>query len=48
MHLVFVGDCRERHDLPRLLAKHMTDQIGFVQALHDDDDGAVPLSFCRL
>ena len=43
MHLVFFGDCRERHDLPWLLATHMADQVVFVQALHDDDDGAAPL-----
>ncbi len=38
--LVVFGDCRELHDLPRLLRQHMADEIVFVQSVHDHHDGA--------
>jgi hypothetical protein len=38
VHLVVFGDCRKADDLPRLLAQHMTHEIVFVEALHDDDN----------
>jgi hypothetical protein len=41
VRLVSFGDRRKGHNLPRLLAQHMADQIIFVQPLHDDDNGAV-------
>src|SRR5208282_4107081 len=34
------GDGRERGDLPSFLFEDMTDEIVFVQTLHDDDDRA--------
>jgi len=37
------GDCRKAHDLPRLLAEDVANQIILMQALHDDDDGAAAL-----
>ena len=43
VHLVGFGDRREAHDLPGLLPEHVADEIVFVQPLHDDDDGAMPL-----
>jgi hypothetical protein len=41
--LLGFGDRWKAHDLPRLLAEHVADQIILVQALHGDDDGAVAL-----
>ena len=38
--LVLLGDCREAHDLPRLLRQHVADEIVFVQPVHDEDDRA--------
>ena len=43
MLLVLLGDGRETEDLPRLLAKDVADEVIFMQPLHDDDDGAMPL-----
>ena len=43
MLLVLLGNCREAQDLPLLLAEDVTDEVVFVEPLHDDDDGAMPL-----
>ena len=39
------GDCRQVKVLPTTLIKQMAGKVVLVQALHDDDDGAV--SPCR-
>jgi hypothetical protein len=41
--LVVLGDCREAHDLPILLAQNVADQIILVQPVHDQDDRTLPL-----
>jgi hypothetical protein len=38
--LVVLGDCREAHDVPRLLRQHVAGEIVLVQPVHDQDDGA--------
>jgi hypothetical protein len=43
VNLVVLGDRREAHDLPRLLPQDVTDEVILVQALHDDDNGALLL-----
>src|SRR6516162_1426533 len=40
VHLVGFGDRRKAHNLPRLLAEHVANQVVLVQPLHDDDDAA--------
>jgi hypothetical protein len=43
MHLVSLGDRRKAQDLPTFLRKDVTDEVVFVQPLHDDHDGAMAL-----
>ena len=43
MQLICVGDRRKAQDLPTFLRKDVTDQVVFVQPLHDDHDGAMAL-----
>jgi hypothetical protein len=41
--LIGFGDRRKAQEFPGLLAEDVADQVVFVQPLHDDDDGAMPL-----
>ena len=43
MRLVGLGDRRKAQDLPTFLRKDVTDEVVFVQPLHDDHDGAMAL-----
>ena len=41
--LVVLGDRRKAHNLPILLRQHVTNQIVFMQPVHDQDDSARPV-----
>ena len=43
VHLVGFGDRRKAQNLPTFLRKDVTDEVVFVQPLHDDHDGAMAL-----
>jgi len=43
VRLLGFGNRRKAQNLPGLLREDVADEVVFVQPLHDDDDGAVPL-----